>query len=405
MKTSIYYYIYKGQGMLIKKQMTLAGVVSIGIGAMLGAGIFALLGQVVLQAGDKTYITFLFAGLVAMLAGYSYARLAALYPQSGGITDYFNHAFDNRFWAGLFSLIYLSTLCISIAMLGRSLGIYATALFGVSPETGPLFSVAAIVLLGVLNIKGADEVGKAEVVLVALKLSVLVVLAIMAFYQYFYGVRPPIIVHIAEPLGFWKAVSFAFFAYAGFGVMTNAAGDVNNPRRMIPLAIYIAIAMVLVLYISLAFVVLNYVPLSALLSDVDTAIAVASKQIMGPYGFIIISVAALLALLSGINAMFFSSFKIMSSMVETRELPTMLNKHLTPKSTIGMLMIILSMAFASFYLEFQFIATLASSAFLVSYLALFMAHLKLYKQTNSPRIIIVCGLVSMAIIFVQSLLH
>lgn len=391
--------------MFAKKQMTLTGVVSIGIGAMLGAGIFALLGQVVLGAGDQTYLTFLFAGVVAMLAGYSYARLAALYPQSGGITDYFNHAFVNRFWAGLFSLIYLSTLCISIAMLGRSLGIYATSLFNVSPETGPIFSVAVIIALGVLNIRGADVVGRAEVILVALKLSVLVILAIMAFYQYFYGMRPPIINHITQPLGFWKAVSFAFFAYAGFGVMTNAAGDVNNPRRIIPLAIYIAISGVLILYLSLAFVVLNYVPLSDLLTNVDTAIAVASKEIMGPYGFVILSVAALLALLSGINAMFFSSFKIMASMVEMRELPLLLNKRITPHSTIGMLVIIISMAMASFYLEFQFIATLASSAFLVSYLALFIAHFKLYKQTNSPRIIILCGLVAMAVIFVQSLLH
>lgn len=391
--------------MFFKSKMTLLSVISIGIGAMLGAGIFALLGQVVLQAGDQTYLTFGFAGVVAMLAGYSYSKLSQLYPGSGGITDYFNHAFPNRFFAGLFSLIYLSTLCISIAMLGRSFGIYASTLFGTSLETSALFSVAVIILLGLLNIRGAAEVGKAEVVLVGIKLSVLIILVLMAFYQYFYGTRPPVINHISTPLGFWKAVSFAFFAYAGFGVMTNAAADVKNPEKTIPYAIYTAILMVLVLYMSLAFVVLNYVPLSALLENVDTAIAVASKEIMGSYGFVIISVAALIALLSGINAMFFSSFKIMASMVEQRELPTLLNKSITKHSTIGMVLIIISMAFASFYLHFQFIATLASSAFLISYIAIFIAHLTLFKKTNSSLIMIVCGLVSMLIIFIQSLLH
>lgn len=389
---------------MLKKNMSIWGVVSIGIGSMLGAGIFALLGQVVLLTGDRVYLTFGFAGLVAILSGYSYAKLAEFYPNSGGITDYFNQAFQNRFWAGLFSLIYLATLCISIAMLGRSFGIYATNLFGWDNWISGVFAVIVITSLGFFNMKAATNVGKAEIILVALKLSVLAALICISFYLYFLVEKPPLIDHSILAVGFWKGVSFAFFAYAGFGVMTNAAGDVNNPKRIIPMAIFIAILTVAVLYMSLAFVVMKYVPMADLHKNVDTAIAVASRSLFGRYGFTIISLAALVALLSGINALFFSSYKIMDYMSRQKELPSFLNKNLFTGGTIGMFLIIICMSFASFYFDFGLIATVASSAFLISYIAIFIAHLKLIKKTKASLFLILLGLVCMSVIFIQSLL-
>lgn len=389
---------------MLKKNMSIWGVVAIGIGSMLGAGIFALLGQVVLLTGDHVYLTFGFAGLVAVLSGYSYAKLAELYPDSGGITDYFNQAFQSKLWAGLFSLIYLATLCISIAMLGRSFGIYATKLFGLDPWLDGVFAVIAIASLGFFNMKGATNVGKAEIILVALKLSILIALICISFYLYFLVEKPPLIDHSSLSVSFWKGVSFAFFAYAGYGVMTNAAGDVNDPKRTIPISIFIAILTVAVLYMSLAFVVMKYVPMVDLHKNVDTAIAVASQSLFGRYGFTIISFAALVALLSGINALFFSSYKIMSYMSAQKELPSFLNKRIFGDGNLGMLLIIVSMSFASFYFGFGFIATLASSAFLISYIAVFIAHLKLIKKTKASLILVLLGLICMAVIFVESLL-
>lgn len=388
-----------------KPKMTLTSVVAMGIGSMLGAGIFALLGQVVLQAGSHTYISFAFAGIVALLSGYSYSKLAKLYPDSGGITEYYGHAFNNRFFAGVFSFIYLATLCISIAMLGQSFGIYAIALFKIPHEVGYIFSVGIIVIVGIFNIRGAANVGKAETILVALKLSVLIALLAMTGYRYIWIEKPSLILHTSEPISFWKSVSFAFFAYAGYGIMTNAAGDVKNPKRTIPWAIFIAISVVLVLYISLAFVVMNYVETSALQKDVDTAIALAANAIMGKYGFLLISLAALVALLSGINALFFSSFKIMTDMSLKKEFPAFLSKTLVGKATWGMTIIITSMAFSSYYFKFHFIALLASSSFLVSYIAVFIANFMLSKKTDSSRFLILLGLILMSIIFIQSLIN
>ena len=111
-----------------KKDLSLLNVVSLGLGSIIGAGIFALLGQVILLAGHLTYFSFIIAGICAILSGYSYAKLAGRYPQSGGLTDYFHIAFKTKFVSGGLSLIYMIASAVSIAMLAKSFGIYATEL-------------------------------------------------------------------------------------------------------------------------------------------------------------------------------------------------------------------------------------------------------------------------------------
>lgn len=349
----------------MKKTMTLWGIVAIGIGSMLGAGIFALLGQTILLAGKDIYTTFIGAGIIAMLSGYSYAKLAEVYPDSGGITDYFQHAFGNRFWVGLFSGIYLATLCVSIAMLGKSFGIYAVHLFGGELKHEALFAIGAIFILGLFNMRG-HNIGKLEIVLVAIKLSILFVLIGMAFYHYLVLDRPLQPWPLPPATGFWKSMALAFFAYAGFGVMTNTAEDTPNPRKTVPMAIFIAISGIMFLYLLLAFVVVTYAPVQDLKHDVDVAISIASQTVMGNNGNVVITIAALIAILSGINALLYSSYKIMAKMVENRELPSLLSFKPIGNASIGMILIVASMAWAAIRFNFAAIATWASTAFLIS---------------------------------------
>ncbi len=109
---------------LKKYGLNLISVTALGIGSVVGAGIFALLGQVIMMAGDQTYYAFIIAGVAALFSGYSYSRLAAAYPDSGGLTDYFHIAFKKRWVVGTFSLIYMMTSAVSICMMAKSFGIY-----------------------------------------------------------------------------------------------------------------------------------------------------------------------------------------------------------------------------------------------------------------------------------------
>ena len=96
---------------------------------MVGAGIFALMGQATLMAGKNVYWSFLLGGVAALLSGYTYAKLGSRYPGSGGIMDYFNEAFSHKTLSGALTLIYLGTLVITVALVAKSFGAYASRLF------------------------------------------------------------------------------------------------------------------------------------------------------------------------------------------------------------------------------------------------------------------------------------
>lgn len=111
--------------MFQKNDMSFINVVAIGIGSIVGAGIFALLGQVILISRLWTYASFLIAGIAAMFSGYSYAKLSAKFPVSGGLTDFFHIAYKNRWLSGGLTILYMLTSAISISMMAKSFGIYA----------------------------------------------------------------------------------------------------------------------------------------------------------------------------------------------------------------------------------------------------------------------------------------
>ena len=124
----------------------------------------AILGAVALVAGDETYIAFLLGGVVALLSGYSYAKLAARYPDAGGLVAFFNRAFGGARLSGTLSLAYLLTIAASIALVAKAFGAYAAALaFGDANSFWIDASASSLtILLVLLNIAGSGIAGKAE---------------------------------------------------------------------------------------------------------------------------------------------------------------------------------------------------------------------------------------------------
>ena len=295
-----------------KEYLSLWSVIALGIGSMVGAGIFALMGQATLMAGKNVYWSFILGGVAALLSGYTYAKLGSRYPGSGGIMDYFNEAFSHKTLSGALTLIYLGTLVITVALVAKSFGAYASRLFlpdrAVTIYSTALFASVAILLLGALNMGGARAVGKSEVIMVAFKLLILTVLMLASF-----GSSVPV---GADPIpvkgldGLLGSVGLTFFAFAGYGMMANTAGNLKNPSRTLPRAIFMAIGLVLALYLILSYVVLSNVPATSLESHTETAVAQAAYPVLGMWGFMAVSVAALIATASAINATMFSMLDI-----------------------------------------------------------------------------------------------
>ena len=181
---------------------------------------------------------------------------------------------------------------------------------------------------------GAGLVGKAEIFLVGFKLFILRWTHGARRNQH--GARTPGNGLTSGFTGVFSGVGLTFLAYAGFGMMANAAGSVPSPERTIPRAIYLAIGVVIVLYVGLAIVVLGNVSAAQLAQHSDTAVAEAARPVLGQAGYAIVSVAALLATASGVNAWIFSAMKISATLAKAGQLPRMFSKLVWRKGHEGL---------------------------------------------------------------------
>jgi amino acid transporter len=382
-----------------KPSMNVWGVAALGVGAMVGAGIFALLGEVALVAHGAAWIAFIAGGIIAMFSGYSYARLAATYPSDSGIVAFFNAGLPARAAAGSFSLIYLLTLAVSSALIAKSFGAYAARLAfgdGAAPIWIDLFATAIVIGLTVLNAVGSRAVARAEIVLVAVKLLTLGAL-LVAGSTTFSAAR----LGSAHEVGLSSiiaAVGLTFFAYSGYGIMANASGDVAKPNVVIPRAIYGAIGFVILLYVAVSVIVLGNVSQADLVKYADTAVAQAAKPVLGSAGFIAVSIAALLATASAINAILFSSMNIAQGLGKARQLPGAFTTVVRGKLSRGVLVAVVGVLAIINFLDLSAIADVASAAFLITYLAVFVAHWRLVKETKSSRVVIGVGACLMAVV-------
>ena len=237
------------------RDMSVRGAAFLGIGAMVGAGIFALLGEAGAVAGSAVWLSFLLAGVVSALLGYTVVKMGVRFPSSGGLIAYLMEGFGNGRLVGIASWLgYFAAIVIVCSMVAVSFGSYATSLFiGNDAAAGwdNLFTTLIVVAMAGINVVGSKIVDKAQT---------LIVIVLLAVFAVFIAVT---IVDIDwELLAFSSYPSFndiiasvalTFFAYLGFSVITFTAGDLRDPARELPRAMYLALGVTTVLYVLISF--------------------------------------------------------------------------------------------------------------------------------------------------------
>ena len=381
-----------------KSSMNLLNIVALGIGSIVGAGIFALLGQVILLSGHKAYYSFIIAGVTAMFSGYSYARLAGRYHTAGGLTDYFHIAFPEKWISGGLSVVYMLTSAISISMMAKAFGIYATELFDRIPPTPLWINSFAALLITSLAILKASDVGRSETLIVGIKMTILLILIVVAFARPEMKLAP--VDFRAGPTDFLRSIGITFFAYAGYGVITNATPYVKNPHKTIERGIFLTLGIIILFYLGLTYVVLNYTPSGDLLHNTDTAVTAVADRLIGSWGYAFMFLAAVLAFVSGINATFFSIFRISRSLGEQKVLPAIYERKFWRQGTWGNFTTTALIIAATVAFDFSSIVNLSSAAYLVSYLGIFAADWRLRKETESSPAVILAGMTLMILILV-----
>lgn len=248
-----------------------------------------------------------------------------------------------------------------------------------------------------MNIAGAKAVGRVELALVAIKLGILGLLIGVGGVM-LRSEMPPVPT-VAEPHTLLASVGLAFFAYAGYGMMANAAQEVPNPERTMPRAFALAIGVVIVLYVLLAIVVLGNVAPEQLARFADTAVAEAAQPVLGKTGFVLVSIAALLATASAINATLFAVINIATGMGRNGALPALFVKPLLGNGTGGLLVLLAIVLVVTNLLDLSMIANAASATFLLCYLAVFAAAWRLRRAIGASAVALVIGAALMAVIF------
>jgi amino acid transporter len=364
--------------------MTPARAVSLGIGAMVGAGIFALLGEVGAVAGSSVWLAFLGGGIVALLNGYSYGLLGARYPSAGGPVDYLTRAYGVGVFAGGLSIFYYVAGLIGLAMVSRAFGGYAAALFNQPSSSFMVEVLAAVAVVGltVVNAAGSDSVGRVELVVVAVKLAVLALFIVGGAF----GIDSTLLAGefaAPSPWSVLPAIGFSFFAYTGFGIITNAAGEMADPSRELPRALMISICCVIVLYISISLVAFGSLSGPDIVKDRETALAVAAEPVFGSTGYTVMTLAAMVSTLSALNASLYGSTNVSYVLAKEGELPDWFDRrswHHAPEGLFITAALVLALATA---LDLSQIASLGGLAALLVYLAVDVGHLRLRRDTGA----------------------
>ena len=367
---------------MAKGNISVFGAAALGIGSMVGAGIFALLGQAGSIAGTATYLSFFLGGIVAISSGYSYSKLGATYPSSGGVIEYLFQGLGKNVYSGTFSVLFLFASIISMAMVSKTFGDYAGSLI-INPTPqwlqNALTSLVLVVFV-VLNFIGSKAVSKAEIYIVIAKLSILFLFMIASFqfieWQNFAPVSYP------SPNNILGSLAITYFAYTGFAVITTTASDMSNPKKELPRAIFLAIGFTIVLYVGLSLVVFGTLSVSDVIKYKETALAQAAMPVFGVIGFTIISIAALLSTSSSLNANLFSTLKMSEKEAEEGELSKIFMKSLWKQGTHGLIIIGAIVLLMANFLKIESIASLGSIITLIVTFVVHIGHLRIRKKTG-----------------------
>src|SRR5262245_45824077 len=236
-------------------QVGFTAAVSIGIGGMVGAGIFSILGVVAHVAGNAMWLSFAIGGVIALLSTYSYAKLGATFPSAGGAVHFLVKSFGDGILAGGLNLFMWAGYIISLALYATAFGGYAATFVTSAPSVLLLKSLAlaSVVLLTLVNAFGARFMGRWETVIVAVKVAILVLFAAIGLWFIRPGYLSPELSPDAQSVLFGAGV--LFIGYEGFGLVTNAAADMRDPKKMLPRALYISVLLVIALYLAVSLTV------------------------------------------------------------------------------------------------------------------------------------------------------
>ncbi|MCB9032947.1 MAG: amino acid permease [Chitinophagales bacterium] len=381
----------------MNKKLALKDAIAIGIGGMVGGGIFAVLGLAVELAKGGTPIAFLFAGIVAILTAYSYAKMSLTFPDRGGTVKFINQGFGITVFSGAINNLLWLSYIIMLSLYASAFGSYAPNLWEITSNKTINFHIyasAIIIIATAINYYSIAIVGKIESFAVIIKLIILIGFVIIGAYGLIGNpnLEQLSISHWENPIKLFAGGMVIFVAYEGFELIANAAPDIVNPIKNIPKAYYYSVIFVIILYITIAFVTVGSLPFNQIANAQDYVLAEAAKPMLGQIGFTIITIAALISTFSAINATIYGGSQVNYEIAKDNQLP----KHYLAKlwgQPIGLVVTTVATLILVNVLNLESISTTGSIGFILIFGIVNLVAYKLANKINANKIIPMAGFI------------
>ncbi len=305
-----------GKKVALKRELGLIEITLSGIGIILGAGIYALIGKAAGLAGNSIWLSFALSALIAVFTGLSYAELSSIFPKASAEYEYIINAFGKRL-AFIVGWLIIWSGVIGAATVALGFAGYFNALFNMPVKTT---AIILIVILSFIIFYGIKESARFAIVATLIEVAGLVFIIFIGipylgnvdYFEMPHGLN-----------GVFEASALVFFAYIGFEGIVKLSEETRNPEKTIPKGLMLAIVISIVLYILVAISAVSVIGWEKL-SASDAPFAAVAFKALGSDAFIVLSVIALFATSNTVLMMLLASSRITYGMAESFSLPGVL---------------------------------------------------------------------------------
>jgi len=365
---------------LLTRSIGLFEAVAYGVGIILGAGIYVLIGPATGLAGNSVWVSFIIGALISSLTGLSYAELSTMFPKAAAEYIYVKRAFKNDLLAFLTGWLIIFTGIVSISTVALGFGGYFKAIFSF-----PIFlsALILIIMLSVLNFIGIEKSSKVNILFTAIEVGGLLIVIILGMSKIGtvnYFEAPNI-------SGVFGAAALMFFAYLGFEDIVNIAEETSNPEKNLPRALILSIIVTAIFYVLVGLAVVNLANWQVL-SVSQAPLSFAVSTVLGPNGFSIMSYIALFATANTVLITSIVGSRMIYGMAKDNAIPNILSKvHKKTKTPwIAILTIMIFSMLFIFLGDIELVANITSLGVFITFALVNLSLIWLrYKKPNLKR--------------------
>ncbi|MBD3627745.1 APC family permease [Cyclobacterium sp.] len=312
-----------------KNSLSLTGAISLGTGVMIGAAIFALLGQVAELSGSLFPIAFLVGAIIAGFSAYAYIKMSNAYPSAGGIAMYLNKAYGKGVITAVAALLMAFAMVINQSLVARTFGSYTMQLFDGNQNDFwiPLLGVFLLVITFLINIAGNKVIDRVSFFMAIIKVGGIAIFAIGGLWAagFSFGEAIPSEISGDYSVGsYLGALALSILAYAGFTTITNSGEEIVKPHKNVGRAIWISLLICTLVYLLVAFAVSVNLSVPKIIEAKDYSLAEAARPAFGKYGLWFTVGIAIIATVSSVLANVFAISRMTAMLTEMKLIP---HKH------------------------------------------------------------------------------